>query len=253
MIRQTICLATLTLACAAYSADTPPAPTAAPTAADLKKIDGWVKALGSDDFKEREDATKALRNAGEAAKPALEAELAATRDAEVRSRLAKLLDHLKPFLTLSMLNDTERSIVKMELPELEEDAESAPYTAHGTDGYHLLDIGNIRVAIKGAGQPGARSSSTVTINSPGRGGMSRSSSSVNGRKTSTAFANGVSTLTTPEITFTITGGVMEIDGQKVKFEKTAKVIFIDEKGKFEKLYDFAKDVQADATKSAEPK
>jgi hypothetical protein len=251
MTRQTLCLAAVLLStCAAFSADTPPAPVAQP---DLKKIDAWVKSLGSDDFKEREDATTALKDAGQAAKPALEAALASSKDAEVNSRVTKLLDYLKPFLTLAMLNDAERAVAKMALPELEEGAEEADIVEYEAKGYYLTDIGNIRIAIKGGRQSsGGRSSSTIEINSQSTS-IGSGSSTGNGRTTSTAYANGVSTITTPEITFTISRGVMTIDGQKVKFEKTAKVLFVDEKGKLEKLYDFGKDVETKSTPSAEQK
>jgi hypothetical protein len=211
-------------------------------APDEKKISELVKALGSDNFQEREEASKSLKAIGQPAKTALEQEMAASKDAEVRA--SALLDDLKPYLTMALLNAAERAAVKLPIEDLEEGAERAKFITYSNDDYGIMDIGNIRLLSKSNAGMGGRSSTSIVINAANESGSSSHTATINGRKTSTTSRNGVTTVTTPETTFTVSKGVLTISGQKVKFEKRPKVIFIGDKGKFEKLYDFNKDENA---------
>jgi len=64
--------------------------------AELKaKIEGWIKALGADDYAVRERATEALTQAGKNAAPFLKT-AAKEGDAETRTRAARILDQVEP-------------------------------------------------------------------------------------------------------------------------------------------------------------
>jgi WD40 repeat protein len=57
-----------------------------------KKVAGWVKELGSDDFTGREAATKALLSQGIRALPAVQDAAARSKSPEIRARAAEILD-----------------------------------------------------------------------------------------------------------------------------------------------------------------
>jgi hypothetical protein len=65
-----------------------------PTKPTKEQIAGWVKQLGADDFTTREEATKRLWQAGEAAEAALQ-EALASDDAEVKRRARELLEKFR--------------------------------------------------------------------------------------------------------------------------------------------------------------
>jgi hypothetical protein len=204
--------------------------------ADEKKINELVKMLGSDNYQEREDASKSLKAIGQPAKAALEKELASSKDEEVLSRVSTLLELLKPHLTtLAQLSAAEREAVELPIEDLAEGAESGMFSTYANENYSIVDIFNIRVLSKnGAGVRG-KTSALIYINPA----MQRSGSYWS--EISMSLANGVSTIITPEVECAISNGVLEIGGQKVKFEKRPKVVFLDDKGKLEKLYDFNKE------------
>ncbi len=62
--------------------------------ADKADVDRWIAALDSDNFNEREKATRELDDVGEAAKAALRKALDGQPSAEVRSRVNRLLENL---------------------------------------------------------------------------------------------------------------------------------------------------------------
>jgi hypothetical protein len=71
-----------------------PAAAPAPAKPTPEQIAGWVKQLGDNDFAAREEATKRLWKAGEAAEPALQAAMSSD-DAEVKRRARELLDKFR--------------------------------------------------------------------------------------------------------------------------------------------------------------
>ncbi len=64
------------------------------TLTDAERIPALVKALDDDQFSEREDATRALQNLGDAAEPALRKVLEGTPSPETRRRVKDILDSL---------------------------------------------------------------------------------------------------------------------------------------------------------------
>ena len=70
-------------------------PAAPPGAPDPKVIEGLIRQLGSDDFREREEATARLKKLGVQALPALE-KAAGADDAEISRRAQDLVKDLKP-------------------------------------------------------------------------------------------------------------------------------------------------------------
>ena len=60
-----------------------------------KIVQRWIDQLGSERFRDREQATRELSKLGKSALPALKA-ASQSRDAEVRGRAQKLIDRIEP-------------------------------------------------------------------------------------------------------------------------------------------------------------
>ena len=88
---RTSTLAALALAALAVSF---PSAAPAPAKPTPEQIAAWVKQLGDNDFAVREEATKRLWQAGEAAESALQA-ARSSDDAEVKRRARELLEKFR--------------------------------------------------------------------------------------------------------------------------------------------------------------
>src|SRR5262245_45034999 len=87
-------LGLLFLAGACLLTEAPPSPGAEP---DPDRVDRLIRQLGSDRFKEREAAAKALEELGEPALPALKRAATDSPDVEVRRRAEALLKKFPAF------------------------------------------------------------------------------------------------------------------------------------------------------------
>ncbi len=70
-------------------------PVASTQDLEAPRVDGWIEALGSPDWEEREEASRAIRDFGPAAIPLLEERLGGIEDLEVEERLRLLLSDLR--------------------------------------------------------------------------------------------------------------------------------------------------------------
>ncbi len=98
-IRSFLLVAAGALAAALPAQDpTPPAPSAPPATSETPKaagIETWIAKLGSDSYRARLDAERALREAGEAAVPALQRAAASADDPEVQWRARRVLRQIE--------------------------------------------------------------------------------------------------------------------------------------------------------------
>src|SRR2546423_1460347 len=84
----------ITLTLAAFPVPVPPAAAPAPSAPTKEQIARWIQQLGDNQFDAREEASRKLWEAGQAAEAALQA-AAKSDDAEVKRRAEELLEKFR--------------------------------------------------------------------------------------------------------------------------------------------------------------
>jgi hypothetical protein len=129
-MRQLLCwavLASLSLAPGVWAADTPPKPATAPP------IEQWIEQLGSNQYKVRQAATRALKQLGPLALPALR-QARTNPDAEIHHRVEDLITYLEQTVALTPKRVTmsmEKKTIRAILTEL---ARQSGYKIQAQDG-----------------------------------------------------------------------------------------------------------------------
>jgi hypothetical protein len=161
----------------------------------------------------------------------LESSQASTKDPEVRFRLKEVLKvgrFSSAFFELG-LPEQQLAIIPFET-FIHEDGNAVSRRTYGREGSGITDLGNIRIVREGVSISGEASSSRVSIRH--RSGSSSSSSGSGSQRFNFRTAGGLTTFDWGNtLHFSISNGVLKIDGRSIPFSDTPKIIFVSKKNK----------------------
>ncbi len=161
----------------------------------------------------------------------LESAQASTMDPEVRLRLKAVLKVGRFSSAFFELTPPEQQLVIIPFETfVQEDGNTVSRRTYGREGSGITDLGNIRIVREGLSVSGESSSSRVYIRH--HNGSSSSSSGSGSRSFNCRTIGGLTTLDWGEtLHFSISNGVLDIDGRSIPFSDTPKVIFVSKKNR----------------------
>ncbi len=106
---------------------------------------------------------------------------------------------------------------------------------YSQSGYGITDLGDVRIAVKGMTFPGETRAAGVVVQSDERG-VAAGKSGKGNESFAFEYGKGVTNCTFGKIKFTISKGVLNIDGHDVPIGKGRRLVVVDENGKVAAVY-----------------